>query len=224
MSAIAIIGAGNVGRALAARITEAGHDVVIAAPREDHAVQAAAFSGARAASSPAEAVIGASIVILAIPGAAFEEVAADLGRALAGKVVVDVSNKPTPDLSDLDGPATSAAERLAELLPNSFVVKAFNTALASRMVEPNVDGVAVDGFVAGDDPDAKARVLALVGELGFRPVGCRPAPDGAHPRGDRVAEHLPQHVAGRQLAGRLEARGARAGRGLTADCPLQRSS
>jgi predicted dinucleotide-binding enzyme len=176
MSAIAIIGAGNVGRALAARMTEAGHDVVVAATREDHAVEAATFSGARAASTPAEAVVDAGIVILAIPEAAFEAVATDLGRPLAGKLVIDVSNRPTPDLSELDGPATSAAERLAELLPDSFVVKAFNTAFASRMAEPNVDGVAVDGFVAGDDADAKARVLALVGELGFRPVDVGPLP------------------------------------------------
>jgi NADPH-dependent F420 reductase len=176
MSTIAIIGAGNVGRTLAQRITGAGHAVVIAATREEHAREAASASGARAAISSAEAVESADLVILAVPGTAFEEVAADLGPALAGKVVIDVSNKPTPDLADLDAPATSAAERLAALLPDAHVVKAFNTAFASRMADPDVDGIAVDGFVAGDDAEAKARVLALVGELGFRPVDAGPLP------------------------------------------------
>ena len=176
MSTIAIIGAGNVGRTLAERITEAGHDVVVAAVHEEHAAEVADATGARAAASPTEAARSADLVILAVPATAFPEVAADLGPALRGKVVVDVSNKPTPDLSDLGAPATSAAETLAGLLPDTRVVKAFNTAFASRMAEPNVDGVAVDGFVAGDDADSKARVLELVGELGFRPVDVGPLP------------------------------------------------
>jgi predicted dinucleotide-binding enzyme len=77
-------------------------------------------------------------------------------------------------LADLSAPPTSAAERLQELLPEAHVVKAFNTAFASRMAEPVVEGVPVDGFVAGDDDEARARVLGLVGELGFRPVDAGP--------------------------------------------------
>jgi predicted dinucleotide-binding enzyme len=176
MSTIAIVGAGTVGSTLARRIVDTGHDVVIAATSQEHALAAATSSGARAAASPTEAVTGADLVILAVPGSALDEIAADLGPALACKVVVDVTNKPTPDLADLSAPATSAAEQLAALLPDTHVVKAFNTAFASRMAEPTVDGIAVDGFVAGDDPDAKARVLELVGELGFRPVDAGPLP------------------------------------------------
>jgi predicted dinucleotide-binding enzyme len=176
MSTIAIIGVGNVGRTLAQRIVDAGHEVVLAARHAENASEVAAATGARAAASPADAVSGADIVILAVPNTVFGEIASDWGSSLAGKVVVDVSNKPTPDLSDLDAPATSAAERLAALLPEAAVVKAFNTAFASRMADPSVDGVAVEGFVAADDDDAKARVLELVGELGFRPVDAGPLP------------------------------------------------
>jgi predicted dinucleotide-binding enzyme len=174
MSSIAIIGAGNVGRALAGAITAAGHDVVVAATRVDHAQEAAVATGARAAASPSEAVSDAETVILAVPVTALASIAEELRTDLAGKVVIDVSNKPTPDLADLSAPATSSAERLAELLPGSRVVKAFNTAFAVRMANPIVDGVPVDGFVAADDAEAKDAVLELVGELGFRPVDAGP--------------------------------------------------
>jgi len=50
------------------------------------------------------------------------------------------------------------------------VVKAFNTALAARQADPVVDGVQLDGFVAGDDQAAKRQVLELVGSIGFRPI------------------------------------------------------
>jgi 8-hydroxy-5-deazaflavin:NADPH oxidoreductase len=54
------------------------------------------------------------------------------------------------------------------------VVKSFSTAFASRMADPIVDGQAVDGFVSADDEAARARVLRLVAELGFRPVDAGP--------------------------------------------------
>jgi len=174
MSTIAIIGAGNVGRALADRVVGAGHDVVLAATRHESAVAASERAGARAARTVREAVAGADVVILAVPGPALEAVASELRGHVPDKIVIDVTNKATPDLADLSAPSTSAAERLQELLPEARVVKAFNTAFASRMAEPVVEGVAVDGFVAADDDDARARVLGLVGELGFRPVSAGP--------------------------------------------------
>ena len=84
-----------------------------------------------------------------------------------GKVVIDVSNRPTPDPS---GAGTSAAEELQARIPGANVVKAFNTAFATRQAEPVVEGVAADGFVAGDDDEAKQKVLDLVESIGFRPV------------------------------------------------------
>ena len=49
-------------------------------------------------------------------------------------------------------------------------MKAFNTAFATRQADPIVNGVPSDGFVAGDDGDAKQTVLDLVESIGFRPV------------------------------------------------------
>jgi predicted dinucleotide-binding enzyme len=164
---IAIIGAGNVGTALAGALARAGHRVTISAKTPGHAVQAAQTTGTGSASSNKDAIAGSDVVILAVPGTAFEDLVTELGQDLAGKVVVDVSNRPTPDAS---GDGTSAAEELQARLPAASVVKAFNTAFATRQADPVVDGVSADGYVAGDDDAAKEKVLRIVESIGFRPV------------------------------------------------------
>ena len=168
---VAIIGAGNVGKALTSSFTGAGHDVTIAATHPDHARDAAATVGASAASTSRQAVADADLVVLAVPVTALDSIARELGDELAGKTVVDVSNRPTPDPA---GPGTSIAEELQVRLPRSRVVKAFNTLFASRQADPVVGGVPVDGFVAGDDDTAKATVLDALEGMGFRPVDAGP--------------------------------------------------
>jgi len=110
-------------------------------------------------------------VILAVPGTAFDAIVREVGDDLGGKVVIDVTNRPTPDPS---GAGTSAAEELQARIPGATVVKAFNTAFASRQADPIVDGVPADGFVAADDDDAKRTVLGVVESIGFRPVDAGP--------------------------------------------------
>ena len=164
---IAIIGAGNVGRALATSLTRAGHDVTITAAHPEHAVDAASATGATASDSNRDAATKAQVVVLAVPAQSIGEIAGELGNTLDGKVVVDVSNRPTPSA---EGPGTSIAEELQGTVPGARVVKAFNTAFASRQADPNVGGIAPDGYVAGDDADAKQTVLDVVQSVGFRPV------------------------------------------------------
>ena len=164
---IAIIGAGNVGRALAASLTRAGHDVTITAAHPEHAAEAATQTGATAGSSNAEAARGAQVVVLAVPATSIGQIAGDMGKSLDGKVVIDVSNRPTPTA---DGGATSIAEELQTRLPSARIVKAFNTVFASRQAAPTVAGISPDGFVAGDDAAAKQTVLDVVESIGFRPV------------------------------------------------------
>jgi predicted dinucleotide-binding enzyme len=54
------------------------------------------------------------------------------------------------------------------------VVKAFNYSFASRMADPTVDGVRLDGFVAGDDQEAKDKALEFVESIGYRPIDAGP--------------------------------------------------
>jgi predicted dinucleotide-binding enzyme len=112
----------------------------------------------------------ADLVVLAVPAATAVPVVRELGAELDGKVVVDVTNRV--DLANpaavLDGSSNSEAIQAA--VPGARVVKAFNTAFASRQADPRAEGVQLDGFVAGDDEAAKAQAMELAASIGFRPV------------------------------------------------------
>lgn len=165
---IAIIGAGNVGSALARSTVNAGHTVTISSRDEADAQRIAQQTGARAAPSTDVAAADADLVVLAVPADAVTSAAQELGTGTDGRIVVEVSNRPTPDPSRNRG--TSIAEELQASVPDARVVKALNTAFASRQAEPEVEGMQPDGYVAGDDPAAKERVLELVESIGFRPI------------------------------------------------------
>ena len=171
---VAMLGAGNVGKALASSLVGAGHEVVITASKLENARAAAEAAGAEAADSNRDAVERADVVVLAVPYRTAETVVRELGDSIAGKIVVDVINRVNLEdpASFLDG--TSAAEQIQSWAPEARVVKALNYAFAVRMSDPSVDGVATDGFVAANDEEAKRTVLELVGAIGFRPVDAGP--------------------------------------------------
>ena len=172
---VAIIGAGNVGTALATALTRAGHNVTITARDPNNASKAAASSGASTAPSNAAAVDQADVVIAAVPATSIRDVAAEIRQPASGKPVIDVTNRMAPSDEGLDMDTTSSnAEDLASMLPGSPVVKAFNTLFASNQADPTADGVQLDGFVAADDEAAKATVLELVESIGLNPVDVGP--------------------------------------------------
>jgi len=171
---IAIIGSGNVGKALAGSFTRAGHQVTLSATSPEHAQAAATQAGGQAAESNRQAVASAQVVVLAVPYPAVDGVLAEVGDALAGKLLVDVTNRvdPADPGSVLDG--SSAAEQIQARVPAARVVKAFNTALAARQADPVIEGIALDAFIAGDDDQAKQAVGELAGSIGFRPIDAGP--------------------------------------------------
>ena len=177
---VTIIGAGNVGKALATSITNAGHDVTIAASSPGNARAAADAIGTRSADTNAGAVVGADIVILAIPYAAGAQVADEIREGVTGKTIIDVSNPLTPDFSGLATTGPSAAEELQRRLPAASVVKAFNTIFASNQATP---GPEVDGFVAADDGHAKQQVISLLDSMGFTPLDVGPLSAARHLEG-----------------------------------------
>jgi NADPH-dependent F420 reductase len=172
---IAIIGAGNVGSALASTFVRAGHTVAITSRDPEHATSVAAATGATAASSNVDAVAGADVVVLAVPFASIPEIAGEIADAVTGKVVVDTTNRMS---AGADGPdidtSTSNAEELAALFPGANVVKAFNTLFASNQDDPITDGVRLDGYVAGNDLASKTLILDLVRSVGLKPVDVGP--------------------------------------------------
>jgi NADPH-dependent F420 reductase len=168
---IAVIGTGNVGKALGGSFARAGHDVTFAARDEDKTREVAAELGAGAAPTPEAAARTADVIVLAVPYAAIAGVATEIAPVTRDKVVIDVTNPLNSDYSGLateGGP--SAAERLAEPLVGAHVVKAFNTLFAAVQADPTALGATVDALYATDDAEARKAVTAIAESVGFRPV------------------------------------------------------
>ena len=172
---IAVIGTGNVGKAIGGSLVRAGHQVTFAARDADKTRQVASEVGASAAVSAADAARDADVIILAVPYTVAEQVAAELDGQAAGKVVIDATN---PIKADYSGLATesggSGAERFAQLLGGALVAKAFNTLLAGLQADPTTHGTRLDALYATDDPAARAAVIALASSIGLRPVSVGP--------------------------------------------------
>jgi predicted dinucleotide-binding enzyme len=169
---IAIIGTGNVGKALGSSFSRVGHHVIYGTHTARPTDTAALTTGGSAALSLAEAARAADIVVIAVPYvSAGREVAEAIAPEVKGKVVIDATNPIKADYSGLateGGP--SGAENFASWLPGARVVKAFNTIFASVQADPSTLGVKVDALYATDDDRASVEVSELLSSIGFRPV------------------------------------------------------
>jgi 8-hydroxy-5-deazaflavin:NADPH oxidoreductase len=183
MATVGFIGSGNIGQAVATRAIAVGHSVVMSNSRGPETIAglvAALGPGARAATAD-EAGDAADLVIVAIPFKAFEQVPVE---PLAGKVVVDPSNYYAPrdgHLAELDDGTTTSSEMLATHLPTSKIVKAFNTIIASQIVEHATPAGTPRRRalpIAGDEPLAKLTVMDLIDEIGFDVVDVGPLAEG----------------------------------------------
>jgi 8-hydroxy-5-deazaflavin:NADPH oxidoreductase len=170
MTTIAIVGAGNVGGALAAVWTKAGHAVSVAV-REGSASKQ--IPGVK--TGPAKQIAGAAeVIVLAVPWPAVKDALTSCGD-LSGKIVVDSTNPVLPKLEGLEfGGTTSAVEKLQELAPRARFVKAFNTIGAALLGNATFDGLQADGYYCGDDDAAKAAVAPLIAAAGLRPFDAGP--------------------------------------------------
>lgn len=162
---VAIIGNGNIGRALGGALVASGHEVTLTARDESKTQRIAAELGARSVATSRVAAAEAEVIVLAVPYAALSAVAAEIKDVIGDKVVIDVSN-PMGQLSA----SASAAEKLAALLPTARVVKALNTVFAGLLADPRAHGQTLDALYATDDPAAAETVANLIRSLGFRPV------------------------------------------------------
>ena len=118
-----------------------------------------------------DAVWEADIIILAVPFRAEKEIAEKIRDVANQKIVISISNPLNENFDGLlTAPGTSAAQELQKLLPNSKVVKAFNTTFAADFDKPVIDGKQIDAFVAGDDEEAVNAVSDLVKTAGFNPI------------------------------------------------------
>jgi predicted dinucleotide-binding enzyme len=173
---ITLLGAGNMGSALARQFTLAGHAVRIAATSLEKAQSVAAGIPGSTAVATAGSAAGSDVVVVATP---YEQAVAALREAgpLDGKVVIDVTNPLTPDYMGLTiGHDTSASEEIAKAFPGVDVAKAFNTLFAQVVAEGPAfaDGQVARAFYAGDSERAKATAKALIESTGFQPIDAGP--------------------------------------------------
>jgi 8-hydroxy-5-deazaflavin:NADPH oxidoreductase len=187
---IAVLGTGPVGKSVAGKLAELGHEVVVGT--RDPAVTLARTEPDTFGNTPfsawleqhprvevatlAEAAAGAELVVNATNGVGSIEALEAAGEEnLAGKVLVDIANPldfsqgmpPSLTVSNTD----SLGEQIQRRFPETRVVKALNTVNAYLMVDPKqLAGGDHTTFVSGNDPEAKAMVGELLGRLGWSDV------------------------------------------------------
>jgi 8-hydroxy-5-deazaflavin:NADPH oxidoreductase len=154
MSHVSIIGTGNMGQAIAAVAGRGGHTVQLL--------------GEADSATP----VSGDIVVLAVPYPAVSAVIAERGDSLAGKIVVDITNPLNFETFDsLTVPSdSSATAEIAAALPQSNVLKAFNTTFAATLAAGSVGALTTTVLIAGDDVDAKSTLAGVVTSGGLKAI------------------------------------------------------
>jgi len=163
---ITVIGTGRMGTGLATGLAGAGHEVVFGSRDPDGAADSVQASGAAGATSHAEAVRDADVIVIAVPWTAVRATLSELGD-LSGRVVLDITNPYGPGGMD---PDVNTTEQIQQWAPGARVVKGFNHVYAQNLTRPEVGGQASTVFLAGDDVEAKDTVSSLARDIGFDPV------------------------------------------------------
>jgi predicted dinucleotide-binding enzyme len=184
---IAVIGTGDVAKALGPEFAAQGHDIVYGSrdPARDSVRELVAATGHGAtAVSPAEAASDADIVVMAVPGGVIEAVTTGLGD-LSGKIIIDPTNAIGRGEDGFFEIAveTSNAELIQGWAPDAHVVKAFNTLNWRTMIDPESSGGPVSIPLVGDNDEAKSIVADLVSGMGLEPIDLGPLRYARHVEG-----------------------------------------
>lgn len=173
---IGIIGAGNIGSALALRFAELGHGVSIANSRGPDTLREVEAETGATAVTVREAARAGNVVVVTIPEARVPQLPQDLFDGVGDEVVVIDTGNYYPRHRD------GRIDQIEQGMPESEwvaqqlgrpVIKAFNNIYAQHLRDEGRPSGSSDRIalpVAGDDPAAKSTVMKLVDELGFDPV------------------------------------------------------
>ncbi len=208
MTSIGLIGSGNIGQAIAKQAIAHGHEVVLSNSRGPETLaELVAELGTQASAATAEdAAVTGEIVVVTVPFGNYLQVPVD---QLAGKVVIDTNNyyfERDGRYSEIDDGTATVSGLLAEHLPTSKVVKAFNM-IQAVAIGDDAKPAGAPGRralpIAGDDADAKAAVAALIDEFGFDVVDAGPLAQGR--RFDRDKPAYGPNLSAQQLTEALAA-------------------
>jgi predicted dinucleotide-binding enzyme len=172
---IAVLGTGTVGRTIATKLVDLGHEVTMGSRSSDSEALRDWLKDAGEAAgggSFADAAAAAELVFnCTAGGASLDALAAAGADNLAGKILVDVANPldfshgmpPTLTVCNDD----SLGERIQAAVPQAKVVKALNTVNAEVMVAPEKVGGDHALFICGNDDTAKSETTALLESFGW---------------------------------------------------------
>jgi NADPH-dependent F420 reductase len=154
MTNLSILGTGNMGQAIASVAAKGGHSVQQLGEKD------------------LDTQVTGDVVVLAVPYPAVADVIAQRGEQLAGKIVVDITNPLDFETFDsLVVPAdSSAAAEIAAALPDSRVLKAFNTTFAGTLAAGTVGPLTTTVLIAGDDTDAKSTLADILSSGGVKAI------------------------------------------------------
>lgn len=154
MAHLTIIGTGNMGQAIASVAGKGGHTVQLLGTNDR------------------DTAVTGDIVVLAVPYPAIGDVITQRGESLAGKTVVDITNPLNFETFDslVVAPGSSATAEIAAALPQSNVLKAFNTNFAGTLAAGTVGTLPTTVLIAGDDADAKSALAGVVTSGGLKAV------------------------------------------------------
>jgi 8-hydroxy-5-deazaflavin:NADPH oxidoreductase len=173
---IGILGTGMVGEALGAKLVQLGHQVNMGSrtANNENAVAWAKKNGANASIGTfAEAAAFGEMIFVCLKGEFTLGVVRSVAASLADKVVVDVSNPldfskgmpPSLSICNTD----SLGEEVQKILASAKVVKTLNIVNCEVMVDPAKGGNPTM-LVCGNDPEAKAKVVALLRSFGWKDI------------------------------------------------------
>ena len=170
---IGIIGSGNMGRSIGILWAERGHEVFFGSrdAEKGKSIAAVAGHGAKGGTNDEAAAFGEVIFygVREMPSQVFIAT-----NVLDNKILIDCNNSPIPDGFAFEPITESIAEKLAADVPNTRVVKAFNT-FAQELFELSPEPLKqhqVSCFICSNDDRAKQTVMSLAEEIGFQPVDC----------------------------------------------------
>jgi predicted dinucleotide-binding enzyme len=191
---LGIVGAGKFGTTVARAAVAAGYDVAISGSGSADGIALTVdvlAPGARATTT-AEVVRHADVIVLAVPTHRFRELRHDL---FAGKILIDAMNYWQPadgDDPELTASADGTSMIVQDRFPAARVVKSLNQLGYHELEEnrrPNgaPDRIAIGA--AGDDELAVRKVMRLLDRLGFDPVDAGPLQNGValEPDGSPIA-------------------------------------
>ncbi len=163
---ISILGSGNIGGTLGRKWAGKGHTIKFGVrdvvDRKHQSLMDSA-AGDITVASLSEAIEFGEVVVLAIPGSAVAPLVETSDRALAGKIIIDATNRiGQADMNNL--------QIVAKQVPSAKLYRAFNSLGWENFDNPQLGGSQVDLFYCGDPGDARPVVERLIADIGLRPI------------------------------------------------------